>query len=132
MVPLPQALALTLCERIIVEEGTRNLTLVSTFLSRRVVSFPSEPVVFSVIVPLVGGSGTGTIELAVVRLQTDETIYSQQGTISFPDRLLVVNAQFRVSKLRFPASGFYSFMTLIDGELIAQRRLRVYQGDHTP
>ena len=127
MVPPPQALGLTLCDRVIIEQGTKNPTLISTFLARKVEEFPSEPVAFSAFVPLTGSSGTGKIELVAVRLDTLEQIYSQQGEVSFPDRLAVVHAHFRVSKIRFPTPGFYTFMLLVDGDLIAQRRIEVYQ-----
>jgi hypothetical protein len=127
MVPTPQALGLTLCDRVIIEQGTKNPTLVGIFLARKVEGVPSEPVAFSAFVPLTDGSGTGTIELVAVQLETDDQIYSQRGEVTFPHRFAVVNAHFRVSKIRFPAPGAYSFMLLIDGDLIAQRRVEVYQ-----
>jgi hypothetical protein len=127
MIPAPEGLSLTLCERVIIEEVTKNPTLVGSFLARKVERFPSEPVAFSVFIPLVGGSGTGTIVLAAVRLETEEQIYSQQGEVRFPDRFAVINVHFRVSKIRFPAPGSYAFMLLVDSDLIAQRRVEVYQ-----
>jgi hypothetical protein len=127
MVPIPQALGLTLCDRVIIEQVTKNPTLVGIFLTRRVEGFPSEPVAFSAFVPLTDGSGTGTIELVAVRLETEEQIYSQQGEVTFPHRFAVINAHFRVSKIRFPAPGSYSFILVVDGDLIAQRRVEVYQ-----
>lgn len=100
MVPPPQALALTLCDRVIIELGTKNPTLVGIFLGRKVEEFPSEPVAFSVFVPLTEASGPGTLELVAVRLDTNEQIYSQRGDVTFPDRFTVINAHFRVSKIR--------------------------------
>ena len=131
MVPAPQALGLTLCERVIIEQGTKNPSLIGIFLARIVEGFPSEPVVFSAFAPLSDGSGTGTIELVAVRLETDEQIYMQRGEVTFPHRFAVVNAHFRVSKLRFPAPGSYAFMLLVDGDLIAQRRVEVYRREGT-
>jgi uncharacterized protein DUF6941 len=127
MVPPPQALSLTLCDQVIIEQGTKNPTLVGIFLARKVAEFPSEPVIFSVFVPLMDGSGTGTIELVAVRLETDDQIYLQRGEITFPHRFAVINTHFRVTKIRFPAPGSYAFMLLVDGDLIAQRRVHVYQ-----
>jgi hypothetical protein len=43
MVPLPIVLGLSVCERVIVEEGTQNLTLVSCFTKLLVDQFPSQP-----------------------------------------------------------------------------------------
>jgi uncharacterized protein DUF6941 len=127
MLPPPQALSVTLCDRVIIEQGTKNPTVVGIFLARKVEAFPSEPVAFSVFVPLTDGSGTGTIELVAVRLDTNDQIYAQRGEVVFPHRLAVVNVHFRVSKIRFPAPGSYAFMLLVDSDLIAQRRVEVYQ-----
>ena len=65
--------------------------------------------------------------MVAVRLDSLEQIYSQQGEVSFPGRLAVVHAHFRVSKIRFPTPGFYAFMLLVDGDLIAQNRVEIYQ-----
>ena len=127
MFPTPHALAAMLCDRVIIEQGTRNPTLVGSFLGRAVEKFPSEAVAFSVFVPLTDGFGTAIIELVAVRLETDEQIYSQRGEVTFPHRFAVVNIHFRVSKIEFPAPGSYAFMLLIDGDLITERRLNVYQ-----
>jgi hypothetical protein len=70
--------------------------------------------------------GDGDLELAVVRLaEEEEQIYSQRGRIQFPDRFKVVNAHIRVSRLRFPRPGSYDIRLLIDGDLIAQRRIEI-------
>ena len=132
MFPTPQALGLTLCERVIIEQGTKNPTLVGIFLAMKVEGFPSEPAQFSVFASLMDGSGSGIIELVAVRLETDEQVYSQRGQVMFPHRLAVVNVHFRVSKIRFPSPGLYAFMLFIDGELIAQRRVEVYQREGSP
>jgi hypothetical protein len=126
MIPPPQALTLTLCDRVIIEQGTKNPTLVGIFLARKMDAFPSEPASFSAFVPLIDGSGTGTIELVTVRLATDEHVYSQKGQINFPHRFAVINAHFRINKIRFPEPGPYAFMILVDGDLITQRRVDVY------
>jgi hypothetical protein len=53
----------------------RNPSLIGVFLTRRVETFPSEPVAFSAFVPLTGGRGTGILELVAIRLATDEQMY---------------------------------------------------------
>jgi hypothetical protein len=125
MVPRPQALALTLCERVIIEQGKRNPSLIGIFMARSVEQFPSEAVAFSAFAAVMGGRGTGIVELVAIRLATDEQIYSQRGEVTFPDRRAVIHAHFRVSGIRFPEAGSYEFMLLVDGDLIAQTRLLV-------
>jgi hypothetical protein len=56
MNPLPTVLGLTLCEKAIVEEGTKNLTLVSTFTKLVVDGFPSLPQLFVLYAALTEGS----------------------------------------------------------------------------
>jgi hypothetical protein len=132
MQPPPQALSLTICERVIIEQGTKNPTLIGLFLTRKVETFPSEPVAFSVFIPLTNGRGTGRIKLVAVRLQTDEQIYLQHGEIAFPNPLMVVNVHFRVNKIAFPGSGVYAFMLLVDDDVIAERRIEVAQREGGP
>ena len=43
MNPPPIALGLVVCEKAVVEEGSKNATLVNTYLRLRVDSFPSRP-----------------------------------------------------------------------------------------
>jgi hypothetical protein len=37
-----------------------------------------------------------------------------------------VNVSVRVRRIRFQVAGAYDFLLLIDGHILAQRRLRVY------
>jgi hypothetical protein len=132
MFPTPEPLGLMLCERVIIEQGTKNPTLVASFTARSVEAFPSEPASFSAFASLTNSSGSGIIELTAVRLETDEQIYIQRGPVSFPHRLAVVNVHFRVTRIRFPSPGIYAFMLAIDGEIIAQRRIEVHHREGAP
>jgi hypothetical protein len=126
MVPDPTALALMLCEQVIVDQGSRNPSPINIFTGRVVDRFPSDPQRFSAFAALTDGQGAGRLELRAVRLDTGDQFYAQQYPIHFPDRSMVVNVNVRVRNLRFPVPGVYEFMLLVDGNLIAQRRLRVY------
>ena len=127
MAPPPKAVGLTLCDRVILEQGTKDPTLIGIFLNKKVGEFPTGPLPFTVFSELVGGRGTGAIEVIAVRLATREQIYSQRGAVTFPDRPGIIHVQFRVTKLCFPEACAYDFMLFIEGDLIAQRRLVVYQ-----
>jgi hypothetical protein len=59
MVPTPIALGLTLCEKVIVEEATRNITLVNCFSRLRAAAFPFQPVPFSVCAARFGNHSRG-------------------------------------------------------------------------
>ena len=125
MVPCPVALGLMVCEKIIVEEGTRNVTLVGCFARLRVDQFPTGPQRFAVYAVLRDGHGRATISLVATRLDTGEETYNVQGVVHFPDRLTDVHALFRVNHCSFPAPGQYALALLIDGELVAQRQIEV-------
>ena len=125
MTPIPIALGLTLCEKVIVEEGTRNVTLMSTFTKLRAWEFPSPPRQFDVYVVLTDGLGDGIIDLVGTRLETDERIYSLSMPVHFPDRRMEVRLRLRINGCSFPEPGRYQFTLLIDGEWIAHRELQV-------
>lgn len=130
MIPNPESLGLMVCERVIIEEGAKNPSLIGIFLARPVDGFPATVAPLSVFAALSGAKGDGIIELAAPRLATDEWVYSRRDRVSFPDRFAVVNVHFRVSRVVFPAAGLDSFMISIDGQLIAQRRLRVHDKEN--
>ena len=125
MVPTPVALGLNVCEKIVVEEGTKNVTLVNCFSKMFVDGFPTGPQPFAVHSTLRDGQGRANINLVVARSDTHEVVYSQQGTIDFPNRLTEVRTLFRLKKCSFPASGRYVLTLLIDGDWVAQREIDI-------
>ncbi len=129
MVPRPIAAGLMLCDYVVVEEGTRKISLIGSFSGVRVPSFPFVRPQFCVFASLTDGLGDAMAELAVTHLDSDEEIYSFQRSVRFPDRFTEVRILIRLAAFRFPAPGSYLFTLLIDGEWVAHRRIRVYQGE---
>lgn len=125
MVPIPIALGLTLCDRVMIEEGNRNITLVSCFTRLSFPVFPAPAVSFVAFAPMVGSQGTGNLQLALTRLENDETLRHWQAPVSFPNRFLEVRVRFTILNFVFPAPGRYQFTLLVDGEWAAQRDLLV-------
>jgi hypothetical protein len=126
MVPDPTALALLLCEQVIVDQHSRNPSPINIFTGLAVEQFPSDPQRFSVFAALTDSQGDGRLELRAIRLDTGDQFYGQQHPVHFPNRATVVNVNIRVRGVRFPVAGVYEFLLLIDGSLVAQRKLRVY------
>ena len=126
MIPDPTALALILCEQVLVDQLSRNPSPINIFTGLAVQGFPSERQRFSVFAALTDSQGDGRLELRAIRLDTGEQFYAQHYPIHFPDRPTVINVNIRVRAVRFPVAGVYEFLLLVDGSLIAQRRLRVY------
>jgi Family of unknown function (DUF6941) len=131
MVPDPTALALILCEQVIVDQHSRNPSPINIFTGLAVEQFPSDAQRFSVFAALTDSQGDGRLELRAIRLDTGEQFYSQQYPVHFPDRATVVNVNIRIRSLRFPVPGVYEFLLLVDGSLVAQRKLRVYSSPST-
>ena len=132
MIPVPLSIGLTLCQSIIIEEGTRNLTLVGTFVNFRSADFPFGPAPFCVVSTLVGGHGEGELELAVTRLETDREVFALHRRLSFQDRLMEVKVVFRLVNCEFPEPGAYLMTLLMDGEWVAQRRFQVSYWESSP
>jgi hypothetical protein len=125
MVPTPVALGLVLCDAVIVEEKTKKVSLIGTFTRIKATDFPATPLPFSVFAVLTDGHGDATIRLSVLRLETNEEVYAYDGPFHFPGPLAEVNFHLRLHHCEFPAAGAYQFSLLVDGEWVAQRRLRV-------
>jgi hypothetical protein len=131
MVPDPTALALLLCEQVIVDQLSRNPSPINIFTGLAVERFPSDPQRFSVFAALTDSLGDGRLELRTSRLDTGDQFYAQQYPLHFPDRATVINVNIRIRNIRFPVPGVYEFLLLVDGSPIAQRKLRVYASTPT-
>jgi len=126
MVPRPVALGLTLCHYFLVEEGTRKVSLVGVFSKLTSDQFPYVPPTFFVHAALTDGLGNATIDLVFTRLDTDEEVGVRRRQVRFANRLGELHVVFQVANLAFPVPGAYLFTLLVDGEWVAQRRLRVF------
>jgi hypothetical protein len=127
MNPPPIALGLTLCEKFIVEERSRNATLVSTFTKLFADVFPSSPERFALAAILTGGHGEATLDLVLTQLDTGEDTYATQRQLPFPGRLAEVQVVFHIRDCSFPAPGHYDATLFVDGDPVARRKFVVQQ-----
>ncbi len=125
MVPAPMAIGLTLCHYVAVEERTRNVTIAGSFHRLLSNSFPYRFSPFYMFASLVGGNGEGTVALTMTRAETSQILYRVQTPLLFRDRLAETTVVFRLTNCVCPASGEYLFTLLVDGEWVAQRRIRL-------
>jgi hypothetical protein len=65
------------------------------------------------------------IQLAVQRADTMADIHMESRPAHFPDRLKELQLVVRVRDCLFPVQGRFHLSLLVDGELVAQRRLTV-------
>ena len=127
MIQRPNAIGLLLCQQAIVEERTRNLTLVNTFRRLVVDSFPSPPQRFEIHSLLTDGLGPMTLTLLATRLDTLDEIYNQTGTVTFTNPLQEQYLLIHITRISFPVPGRYEFRLLAERESIAQCVLEVSQ-----
>jgi hypothetical protein len=113
-----------LCQQVIVEEGTKNVSFINIFRECRVKAFPAI-LPFSAVAVLRDAEGTGTIELMIVREETDEVVYDLRRPARFTNRLAGARATCRIEDCSFPAAGLYQATLLVDNEWIAHARFRL-------
>ena len=121
----PVAIGLLLCEQLIVEEGTKNVTLVNSFTQRTAETFPWTSPPFTVVAWLTNGEGAITLEVVVEDADTLEELDRRVMPFRFTAPLQQDRLVLRFPSLTFPAAGPYRVLLLADRELIAQRKLLV-------
>jgi hypothetical protein len=126
--PTPVTLSMSLCDYVIIEEGTGKASLIGCFDKLALPRFPSQPRAFFLAAELTGGHGQARVGVRIARPDSDETIKLTHGDVYFRDRLFVVRYSTRVMNLSFPVPGRYAVHLLVDGELAAQRILEVTPG----
>ena len=127
----PAAIGLLVCEQVIVEEGTQNVTPVNSFRRRIVQQLPSEPLSFAVLAILNDGVGEIRLDLAISRLDIDEDIYNRSVVVRFGHQLQEGRCLFRVRDFSFPVAGAYEVALFADKELIAQRKIHITHKEQT-
>jgi hypothetical protein len=125
MIPAPTAISLAICEQVIVDRRSTNPSLISLYTLLRVDALPSPPQKLSMFASLTDGTGAGTLDLIVRRMDNNEQVYQMTRRSDFPDRKKIINVHFRIRTLCFPVAGLYEFLLLVDGELVARRELTV-------
>ncbi len=121
----PVVLGLLVCEQVVVEEGTRNVTLVNCFTKRKAERFPTEGQRFTVFAVLADGLGDVTLDVAIQRLDDYDAIYRRSQVVRFTDPLQEMRFILRIAHCSFPIAGAYQASLLIDGEPIGQHRFHV-------
>lgn len=127
MKPPPTLLGLSLCDLVIVEEGTHKISLIGTFSTIKAREFPLHRRPFCIFATLTDGLGDGVVELTITEMEAEEEIYRLERSVHFPDRLSEVSLLFRVEECVFPSPGLYTATMLVDGDWLAHRQFRVSQ-----
>ena len=118
-------MALILCQQVIVEEGTKNVTLVNTFSRLKQKVFPTPPLSMLVYATLTDGLGAVPFSLVLSRLDSLENLKRWSITLHLTNPLLEYRLRWRLSAVQFPEPGRYGFALFADGDEIAQRVLQL-------
>jgi hypothetical protein len=116
---------LLLCEHLVVEKHTDNVSLINCFTKRNVEGFPSPAQRFAAVAFLTDGLGDVALDLAIERLDTLEEVFRQTMEVNFPNPLIEVRFLFRVTQCVFPVAGPYQAILRAKGETLAQHRFVV-------
>jgi hypothetical protein len=125
MAQRPVAIGLHVCEQVIYEEETKNVTLVNCFRKRIVEQVPSEPFPFTVFAWLTDGQGNMTIDLLIQRADDLEEVYRGSAPLHLTSPLHEMRCRFRIRTCRFPTVGAYRVALHVHGEMIAQRGVTI-------
>ena len=121
MAELPIARGVFLCETIIVEEQSRNVTLVNCFTRRLADSFPTTHR-FAVFAVFANGQGTIPVTVVVTDLTDDRRVYEQTVSVPFANPLQETRFLFRTGLVTFPHAGVYEVaLETADGSLATTR-----------
>jgi hypothetical protein len=125
MIQRPNAVGLMLCQQVIIEEKTRNVTLVNNFTRLQLRTFPSRGQQFVAHAMLTDGLGEVNFGLHVSRVDTLEEIALRSWRIRFTDPLRQVHVVVRLPNFSFPAPGRYAFSLEVEREEISECVLTV-------
>jgi hypothetical protein len=124
-VPRPRAIDYLICEYFILDERSKNVSLIGCFNRLRLPEFPFAASRFFVFALLTDGLGEGSLELTLTHLGSEEEIFRLETTIRLPNRFTELRVPFPIVECYFPEPGAYLFTLLIDNEIIAERRFEV-------
>src|SRR5437016_325263 len=125
MLVVPNTVGLIVCEQAIIEENTRNITLVNCVSRLRYAAFPSSPQRLVVYAGLTDGRGEATMTFNLTRLDTLEDVYESSWRMRFRNPLRDIRMVLRLPPIEFPVSGRYQFCLMADGTLVAQTVLQL-------
>ena len=121
----PTVVGLKLCQHAIVQEKTRNVTLVNCFRKLAFSTFPAPARTFTVCAVLTNGLGDGELTLSMISLEDLEYVWTHSWKATFKDPLKELWFLMPVAACRFPKAGRYQAGLAIDGEPAAQTVLQV-------
>ena len=115
----PTARSLLICEQVIIEETTHNVSLINCSTMLVADSFPTANQKFAIFCALVDGQGNIRLDVQIRRTDNMDVVFERNFQLAFIDRHQEVRFIYRVRDCVFPIASGYQVALLADGELIA-------------
>jgi hypothetical protein len=115
---------MVICEMVMRDEATKNVSLVGLFNR---ISGPGLPIFrdrLHVFLCLTDGHGRQPFRLEC-KAPDESVVFEAKGEITFGDPLEVADLNIEIRGLLFPAAGNYAFEFFCGGELLIMRRFSV-------
>lgn len=122
----PVLLAMSVCDQIIREEGTKKISLIGLFNTIQAKTFPCVHSKLHIYIALTEYEGQANCELKF-SYGDDKPIVQLTGPVNFPNKLSVVEMNFSINNLPLPKAGLYHFDFMVDGKPIGHRKFMVQQ-----
>ena len=126
--PPPKCKAILLCDHTIIEAGTGKVSIIGTFDSFFVLTFPGATAPFTAFLQMTDGIGSYVITVEVHDLQQDKILARADGpAIDFPNRSVKMNIGIPVPPLPVNHPGRCDFVVFADGQEIDRQQFEVHQ-----
>lgn len=122
--PLPDVLALVICDQIITDRMTGKQSLIGMFSQIRSLRFPAAHAQLSVFVALTEGYGKTEVTLRIVDANDARpAIVEGKGTVDFKNPRTIANLALQFHGLTFPEAGEYRVQLYAGTSLLREARL---------
>ena len=120
----PKAVAMVICDMVVRDEQTKNVSLISLFNAVTGPRLPLRNDRMHVFVSLTNGHGDYDC-LLQCKSPDEKVVFEARGKISLKDPLAVADLNLELRGLVFEVSGDYIFEFYCGGELLTMRRFSV-------
>ena len=128
MVPQPVVNGLHVCQAVLIDVASREVTLTRSFRNLTTPVYPRVTSPFWAYAELYGPVAKGNLSLQVLAIDKQEMVYAFKHPVEFKDRFEPVYLRLNMRECRFPRAGGYEMILWVDLDIVAQRRFVISEG----
>jgi hypothetical protein len=126
--PVPYVLALIICDAIWRDPATGKRTILGCFSAIHAKTFPTMYPMLCVHAAITDGRGVTPIVLRLVDVdENNPPVFEQKAEVKFDDPRIMIEVDFIIPNVLFPAAGEYRLQLLSSGESLMERRILLLQ-----